>query len=109
MSGFAFGLTFLAGTSSPDAPAVVVGVASVIDGDTIEIYAVRIRLRGIDAPESRRAASAATVQPASGGAASGGHPWPCQIKSGDRPCLAIPATPIAMGGQWRFAVPALWI
>ncbi|MGD9882672.1 MAG: thermonuclease family protein [Reyranella sp.] len=32
----------------------IVGVASVIDGDTIEIHGTRIRLHGIDAPESRQ-------------------------------------------------------
>lgn len=30
------------------------GVASVIDGDTIEVHGTRIRLHGIDAPESRQ-------------------------------------------------------
>ena len=32
----------------------IIGVASVIDGDTIEIHSTRIRLHGIDAPESRQ-------------------------------------------------------
>ncbi|TIS85649.1 MAG: thermonuclease family protein [Mesorhizobium sp.] len=35
-------------------PAPIAGVASVIDGDTIEVHGRRIRFNGIDAPESRQ-------------------------------------------------------
>ncbi|UCI08695.1 thermonuclease family protein [Mesorhizobium sp. B1-1-8] len=35
-------------------PAPITGVASVVDGDTIEIHGQRIRFNGIDAPESRQ-------------------------------------------------------
>ena len=38
--------------SSETVGADLQGVASVIDGDTIEIHGTRIRLNGIDAPES---------------------------------------------------------
>lgn len=40
--------------ASPVAANDLVGVASVIDADTLEIHGVRIRLHGIDAPESRQ-------------------------------------------------------
>ncbi|TPM90698.1 thermonuclease family protein [Mesorhizobium sp. B2-1-3A] len=35
-------------------PAPITGVASIIDGDTIEVHGQRIRFNGIDAPESRQ-------------------------------------------------------
>jgi endonuclease YncB( thermonuclease family) len=47
-------LLVLIAASSAIAQDRIVGVASVIDGDTIEIHGVRIRLHGIDAPESRQ-------------------------------------------------------
>lgn len=44
-----------ASTAAAAAPIVgVASVASVVDGDTVEIHGVRIRLHGIDAPESRQ-------------------------------------------------------
>jgi endonuclease YncB( thermonuclease family) len=41
----------------PERGGTIVGRASVIDGDTIEIRGTRIRLSGIDAPESRQSCS----------------------------------------------------
>lgn len=48
----AFG-SFAAEAKQP-LPEPLVGVASVIDGDTLEIHGTRIRFHGIDAPESRQ-------------------------------------------------------
>lgn len=45
----------------------IVGVASVIDGDTVEIHGTRIRLHGIDAPESRQSCFL------------GDEPWRCGL------------------------------
>ena len=47
-----FFLTILFAISAHDAAAEIVGRASVIDGDTIEIRNQRICLHGIDSPES---------------------------------------------------------
>jgi endonuclease YncB( thermonuclease family) len=45
-------LAILLALSSPAGAEPIMGRASVIDGDTIEIHGQRIRLSGIDAPES---------------------------------------------------------
>lgn len=59
------GLITNAAVARPD----LIGVASVTDGDTIKIHGTRIRLEGIDAPESRQ-----TCQ-------IGSQPWRCGQKS----------------------------
>ena len=50
MRALIIALFFLATLALAD----VAGTASVIDGDTIEVHGQRIRLHGIDAPESRQ-------------------------------------------------------
>ena len=59
----------------------ITGVASVTDGDSLEIRGTRIRLHGIDAPESRQLS--APVHLASIGVADSRQHWPCQTGSGD--------------------------
>ncbi len=51
MSSFIVAMSLL---SSPALAEPIVGRASVIDGDTIEVHGQRIRLEGIDAPEGRQ-------------------------------------------------------
>lgn len=45
-------LALLSGIGAASAGELLVGRASVIDGDTIEIHGERVRFNGIDAPES---------------------------------------------------------
>jgi endonuclease YncB( thermonuclease family) len=52
IAGFLAWVLWLVGAPPADAQQPLVGAARVIDGDTIEITGVRVRLEGIDAPEA---------------------------------------------------------
>jgi endonuclease YncB( thermonuclease family) len=63
----------------PPQEADIVGPARVVDGDTLEVAGVRVRLEGIDAPESDQTcgrAPAAAAQPVATGAAKPAT-WAC--------------------------------
>jgi len=71
----AFGLVAALAVADP-APATFSGNAVAVDGDTIRVGSLRVRLWGVDAPESAQACFRAA--PASGAQrASMGISWPC--------------------------------
>jgi endonuclease YncB( thermonuclease family) len=77
----------------------VAGVASVIDGDTIEIHGERIRLFGIDAPESGQHCTRDGVTYRCGKDAA----FALADKIGRRVVTAFVATPTVMGAWSQLA------
>ena len=71
--------------------AAIAGTATVIDGDTLDVAGVRIRLWGIDAPESRQVCTVAGQDYPCGGRATqhlrmlvGERPVACEPRATDR-------------------------
>lgn len=79
------------------------GVASVIDGDTIEIHGARIRLNGIDAPKAGNFARMHVAKP---GAVACRLRWRCRTGSGGRWSTASRPAPTAMAASSRIALRA---
>ena len=78
---------FLIAATTGSALADIAGKASVIDGDTIEIHGQRIRLHGIDAPESGQSCVA------------DGERWRCGQKAAFALADFIGRSPVRCDGQ----------
>jgi endonuclease YncB( thermonuclease family) len=121
MRGIGWVLGLLLAAAAPAVAEVgISGPATVVDGDTLDIGAVRIRLHGIDAPEAdQRCAAARGGDWACGAAATarlvelvGGRPVTCAPRDRDAygrviaVCLAgghdLGATLVAEGLAWAF-------
>jgi endonuclease YncB( thermonuclease family) len=76
----------------PAAAAELTGIPRIVDGDTVEIGGVKIRLEGIDAPETDQLCLNAKGQRWTCGIdardqlinKAGGKPWTCRVSGSDR-------------------------
>jgi endonuclease YncB( thermonuclease family) len=68
----------------------LVGIPRVVDGDTLTIGAAKVRLQGIDAPETDQICLNAN-----------GKPWPCGIEARDRLAAHIAKSENHMRFDWH--------
>jgi endonuclease YncB( thermonuclease family) len=66
-------MAMAAAVCAADLPSDVSGVASVVDGDTLDVGAVTVRLHGVDAPEAGQRCERAD-----------GKSWACGLRAADR-------------------------
>jgi endonuclease YncB( thermonuclease family) len=100
---------------SPALSQTIAGTASVIDGDTIEIHGLRVRLHGIDSPEGRQECTLAgkpwRCGPAAANALSdliGRRPVTCQQTDTDRYGRAVARCEVAGEDIGRWMVRQGW-
>ncbi|GIL74877.1 hypothetical protein Vretimale_2462 [Volvox reticuliferus] len=83
LAGFASCIVFAANAVAADAPKVIEGPARVVDGDTLVINGDRIRLYGVDAPESAQQCLDAR-----------GASYPCGLVSKDALAKKVGSSPV---------------